>query len=215
MTSLLLLLFSCAPGPAVEVLPSARAASVEAVPEAPPPPPVLLAASDPWTLREGAARAGLTWPPPGLALQVVKSTRTLSALSGGATLKRYRVGLGDPEGAKQRQGDRRTPEGRLRIVTRNATSNFHKFLGISYPTAADADRGQREGLISRAQADAIRAAEAAGRVPPWTTALGGTVGIHGGGGEADWTLGCVAVTDAEIDELFEVVRVGTPLEVLP
>jgi hypothetical protein len=140
---------------------------------------------------------------------------TLTYIAGGSTLKRYRVGLGDPEGAKQRQGDRRTPEGKLRIVTRNATSNFHRFLGISYPTAADADRGLRQGLVTRAQADAIRAAEAAGRVPPWTTALGGTVGIHGGGGEVDWTLGCVAVTDAEIDELFEVVRVGTPLEVLP
>lgn len=210
----ILLLLSCAPGPAVvEAVPAALAAPAEVAPE--PTAPVVLAASDPWTLHEGATRAGLAWPPPGLALQVVKSTRTLSALSNGATLKRYRVGLGDPEGAKQRQGDRRTPEGKLRIVTRNATSNFHRFLGISYPTASDAERGLRDGLISRTQADAIRAASSAGRVPPWNTALGGTVGIHGGGGEVDWTLGCVAVTDDEIDELFEVVRVGTPLEVLP
>lgn len=213
MTWLLLLLLSCAPTPeGLGVVPAVQAApAAEPVTAA----PALLSASDPWTLREGASRAGLSWPPPALSLELVKSTRTLRALSGGSTLKRYRVGLGDPEGAKQRQGDRRTPEGRLRIVTHNATSNFHRFLGISYPTAEDAERGLREGLITRAQAEAIRAAQAAGRAPPWNTALGGTVGIHGGGGEVDWTLGCVAVTDAEIDELFEVVRVGTSLTVLP
>lgn len=211
----LLLLLSCAPTSSTVGEALLQAGSTEARAEEPAVQPTLLANSDPWTLREGATRAGVAWPPPGLALQVVKSTRTLSALSGGTTLKRYRVGLGDPDGAKQRQGDRRTPEGKLRIVTRNTRSNFHRFLGISYPTAADADRGLRAGLITRSQADAIRAAEAAGRAPPWDTPLGGTVGIHGGGGEVDWTLGCIAVTDAEIDELFEVVHVGTPLSVLP
>ncbi len=211
--TLLALLLACVPAEAVPV----EAGPVEPVPAvaAAVPTETLLAASDPWTLRDKAAELSLPWPPPDLKLTLDKSTRTLGLWSGAQLLKRYRVGLGEPEGDKERQGDRRTPEGDLRIVTRNAQSNFHKFLGINYPTAEDADRGLAAGLVTREQASAIRAAEKAGRRPPWETRLGGLVGIHGGGGGADWTLGCVAVTDEEIDELWEVVKLGTPLHVAP
>ena len=218
--ALVLLLLSClspsaAEGPvevrAVEA-PSAEPA-VQALAEADV--PQVLAASDPWTLREGAAKAGVGWPPPGLRLAVHKSSRTLEALSGETVLKRYRVGLGVPEGDKERQGDGRTPEGELTIVTHNAKSQFHRFLGLSYPSADDADRGLAQGLISASEAAAIRAADKADRLPPWNTALGGTVGIHGGGGWSDWTLGCVAVTDEEIEELFEVVHVGARVSITP
>lgn len=170
-------------------------------------------ASDPWALRDAVAKAGLPWPPPDVRLTLEKPTRALTIWSGSVALKRYRVGLGEPEGDKVRQGDLRTPEGPLRIVTRNRNSQFHRFLGINYPTAEDADRGLAEGLITAGQAAGIRAAERAGRAPNWSTALGGAVGIHGGGGSIDWTLGCIAVENAEIDELWEVVPVGTPLEV--
>ncbi len=221
MGALLLLLLSCVPAEA-EAPAASTVVAVEPVTPATPAQPAAalavegpLAASDPWTLRQRATELGLAWPPPALSLHLDKSTRTLTLRSGEQALKRYRVGLGDPEGDKVRQGDRRTPEGELRIVTRNAASQFHKFLGINYPTAEDADRGQEAGLVSREQADAIRAAHKAGRRPPWETRLGGTVGIHGGGGWADWTLGCVAVTDEEIDELWEVVKIGTPLVVEP
>ena len=59
-----------------------------------------------------------------------------------------------------------------------------------------------------------REAEAAGRAPPWNTPLGGAIGIHGGGGSSDWTLGCVAVENAEIEELWDVVRLGTNVRVV-
>lgn len=212
--SWLALLLACVAAPA-ESAPLAGAPPVDppaaalVLEEAP------LVASDPGTLRERATTLGLAWPLAGLRLEVDKSRRLLAVYAGEVLVKRYRVGLGDPEGDKERQGDRRTPEGSMTIVTRNAASQFHKFLGVSYPTAEDATRGLRDGLITRAQAEAIRAAEAAGRRPPWETRLGGTVGIHGGGGSVDWTLGCIAVTDEEIDELWEVVRLGTPLLVRP
>lgn len=170
-----------------------------------------LSASDPWTLVEGATRAGLSWPPPDVTVAIDKSSRALTIQSGGVALKRYRVGLGDPVGDKVRQGDRKTPEGALRIVTKNRQSQFHRFLGLNYPTADDADRGLRDGLITASQAQSIRTADKAGRTPLWETKLGGAVGIHGGGGEVDWTLGCIAVTDAEIEEIWEVVSVGTPV----
>ena len=173
-----------------------------------------LAFADPApTLRDAAADAGLAWPPPAVRLEIDKSDRTLTVLSGDVALKTYTVGLGNPDGDKVRQGDKRTPEGRLRVVTRNPKSNFHLFLGLSYPTAEDAARGLQAGLITEAQAAAIREAEAAGRRPPWDTPLGGAVGIHGGGGGADWTWGCVAVEDAEIDEIWEVARIGTVVDV--
>lgn len=213
-----LLALSCASVPAGGSAPEvvASAAAPNLAPEEPAPPvEAVLEASDPWTLRAGAEAAGVAWPPPSLRLTIDKSSRALTAWSGEIALKRYRVGLGDPEGDKERQGDRRTPEGPLRVVTKNAQSNFHKFLGLSYPTSEDAARGLAAGLVTRAQADAIRAADAAGRRPPWETALGGLVGIHGGGGDWDWTLGCVAVTDEEIDELWEVVRIGTPVHIEP
>lgn len=211
--ALALLHLSCVSPLITAPAPAAAAPPVEEA--APPPEPAPILASDPHTLREGAAAAGLPWPPPDLRLTLEKGARALTALSGDQALKRYRVGLGDPEGDKERQGDRRTPEGELRIVTRNTKSQFHKFLGISYPNAEDARRGVKAGLISESTATSILAADAARRVPPWNTALGGAVGIHGGGGQVDWTLGCVAVTDDEIDELFEVVKIGTRLSVSP
>lgn len=152
-----------------------------------------------------------------LVLLVDKSERTLTVQKGGADVRTYRVGLApgiDSNNDKVRQGDLATPEGEFRVVTRYDQSRFHLFLGLSYPTAEDADRGLRQGLITAAQAQAIREAEAAGRAPPWNTPLGGAIGIHGGGGSGDWTLGCVAVENAEIEELWDVVRLGTKVRVV-
>lgn len=166
------------------------------------------------SLREAAASAQVGWPPPALSLSVDKSDRELTVWSGEIALKTYRVGLGGaPQGDKARQGDLRTPVGDLRVVTRNPQSQYHLFLGLSYPTDDHARQGLASGLITRAQHDAILAANAAGRQPPWNTALGGAIGIHGRGGSTDWTLGCVAVEDTEMDELWEIVRHGTPVRI--
>lgn len=168
-------------------------------------------AEAPTAIRAAAQAAGVAWPPPALNLLIDKSDHRLTVRSAEVDLIGFDVGLGDPTGDKVREGDRKTPTGRFTIVTRNEKSAFHLFLGISYPEAEDADRGLRDGLISASQASSIRAASAARRAPPWNTALGGAVGIHGGGAGADWTLGCIAVEDEEIELLWEIVRTGTPV----
>jgi murein L,D-transpeptidase YafK len=168
----------------------------------------------PKTLEEEAAAKEVPWPPPEVHLLVDKSDRRLQVYSGETELKAYRVGLGgSPEGDKVRQGDQRTPVGRFTVVTRNDRSHYHLFLGLSYPDAEDAERGLREGLIGTTQAAAIREAASTGAKPPWNTTLGGAIGIHGNGSAWDWTLGCVAVEDHEIEEIWAVAPHGTPVEI--
>lgn len=132
-----------------------------------------------------------------------KSERTLTLFWHGVPLKVYRVALGgDPVGAKQRQGDERTPEGSYVVAQRHRDSEFHRALKLSYPNAEDRARARAE------------------RQNP-----GGNIEIHGlrGGfdwvGSAhalfDWTNGCIAVTNVEIEELWHAAPDGTPVEIGP
>jgi murein L,D-transpeptidase YafK len=134
---------------------------------------------------------------------VLKKERTLSLLREGSILKTYKVALGgDPSGAKTRQGDHRTPEGAYVLDRRNVHSKFHKSIHISYPDAKDLARARETGVPA-----------------------GGDVYVHGlpngyrwvGASHrlADWTDGCVAVNDEEIDEIWRVVPDGTPIEIRP
>jgi murein L,D-transpeptidase YafK len=136
-------------------------------------------------------------------LVVDKLERKLSAFSHGQLLRSYRVSLGrDPIGPKLRQGDRRTPEGSYIIDRHSPASAFHRALHVSYPSAAEASRAQAEGYDP-----------------------GGDImvhGIHNGLGWIgrahrliDWTVGCVAVTDPEIEELYRIVPDGTRIEIRP
>ena len=147
---------------------------------------------------------------------ISKSGRRLVLYSGGRRLREYRVVLGgDPVNDKERQGDRRTPEGEFRVVVKNEKSLFYLSLGLNYPNREDAERGLRDGLITRAEYDRIVSAIRHKRTPPWDTALGGEIYIHGGGTANDWTLGCVALDNAEMKELFDAVPVGTPVRIKP
>jgi murein L,D-transpeptidase YafK len=134
---------------------------------------------------------------------VIKHERSLLLQAGGMTMKRYRIALGqNPEGHKQAQGDGRTPEGLYRIDWRNPRSRFHRSLHVSYPNADDRQRAARA------------------QVNP-----GGDIMIHGLPARLgwigplhrllDWTDGCVAVTNAEVDELWRAVADGTPIEIRP
>jgi murein L,D-transpeptidase YafK len=162
------------------------------------------------------ARLRLRQAPRSMSILVRKSERRLVLSGEGRELLICHVGLGPrPVGPKRQQGDGRTPEGQYRVVTRNASSQFHLFLGLDYPNADDAERGLAARLISRAEQRALLAASAAGREPPWRTALGGAVGIHGNGGESDWTLGCIAVDDADIETLWALCPLGTPVRLEP
>ena len=132
---------------------------------------------------------------------ILKSERRMVVFRDGSPLKGYRIALGfAPQGDKLRQGDGRTPEGRFRINRRNAASAYHLSLGLDYP-----------------QPDDITRARAGGYDP------GGDIFIHGQPnsrkGQAtlrqDWTAGCIAISDAEIEELWTATADGTTVEIRP
>jgi murein L,D-transpeptidase YafK len=147
-------------------------------------------------------------------LVVSKSARQLSLYSDGRVVRTYKIALGtNPVDDKVRQGDRATPEGDFYVCVKNARSNFYLSLGLSYPNIEDAERGLRDKLISRAQRDAIVRAIQNKRRPPWDTALGGEIFIHGGGTDGDWTWGCVALANSDIKELFDAVPMGASVRI--
>ena len=132
-----------------------------------------------------------------------KSERVLEIYSKGKLIKSYPISLGfNPVGKKHFQGDGKTPEGRYIINDRNPHSKYHKNLGISYPNRADRRFARRHHKSA-----------------------GGDIKIHGlpnGYGSVgkahlahDWTAGCIAVTDEEIDELYRIIKIGTPIIIKP
>src|SRR6266852_9096958 len=147
---------------------------------------------------------------------VKKGERQLLLFSADKLVRTYRIGLGlSPVGDKVRQGDRRTPEGDFYIFTKNDKSAFYLSLGLSYPNTAHAERVLRDGLITRAQYEAITRALRAKKAPPQNTHLGGDIYIHGNGAQSDWTWGCVALANEDIRELFNAVSVATPVIIEP
>ena len=135
---------------------------------------------------------------------------------GGRLIKTYRVALGtNPIPPKARVGDRATPEGSYFICHKNPQSRFHLSLAINYPNAADARRGLKDGLISRAEYDAILQAVASHRTPPWNTRLGGEMFIHGTASSPDWTWGCIGLDVPDLDELYRLVPLKTPITIFP
>ncbi|MBL8202905.1 MAG: L,D-transpeptidase family protein [Blastocatellia bacterium] len=131
-------------------------------------------------------------------------------------LKTYKIALGfNPTGTKVKQGDGATPEGDYYLTHKNPKSNYYLSLGVSYPNISDAQSGLQRKLISRAQYDAIVAAITAQTKPPQNTKLGGDIFIHGGGNSNDWTLGCVALENNDIKELFDLLPVKTPIQIEP
>jgi len=162
-----------------------------------------------------------------LSLVIWKSRYTLTLYQGELPVKTYRAvfGRGYRDGDKRRQGDKRTPEGDFYICTMINSKRFNKFLGLSYPSLKHADYGLQAGLISKREHGSIKTALDARLQPPWETGLGGAVGIHGGMPDIpslplsldilNWTDGCIALTDPDIDELFSIVTLGTPVRIVP
>lgn len=136
-------------------------------------------------------------------LVVVKSERKLMLMREGSVIRTYRVALGiKPTGHKQQRGDARTPEGEYIIDARNAASRFHRALHISYPSAQDREDARARGV------------EPGGSImihglPPERTKLGPLHYLW------DWTNGCIAVSNQEMDEIWTAVEVGTPISIRP
>jgi len=117
-------------------------------------------------------------------------------------------------------GDHRTPVGHFRVAWISDDSRFHRFLGLDYPDLETARRAYAAGRITGHDWQAIRRAHQRGAIPPQNTPLGGQIGLHGiGAGSAEihgrynWTDGCVALTNDEIDELLQWVRVGMRVDI--
>lgn len=167
------------------------------------------------------ASLAVTWtdrplsPPARPSVRVSKSARLMTVFDGDKPVKSYRVAVGGGKGDKVREGDRCTPEGDFYICYRNPSSRYLLSLGLSYPNQEDAARGLRDGLITRQQHDAIGQAIRNGGCPPWYTPLGGEIMIHGRRGGRDETLGCIAVEDDAIRELYLALPFGTPVTIVP
>jgi murein L,D-transpeptidase YafK len=134
---------------------------------------------------------------------IEKKERRLTLISKGKVLKTYKIALGgDPNGPKERQGDNKTPEGTYVIDSRNRNSRYHLSLHISYPNEKDKKRARELGVSP-----------------------GGDIMIHGikngfswigdSHAEVDWTKGCIAVTDEEIEEIEKLAPNGTIIEIRP
>ncbi len=135
------------------------------------------------------------------SILILKKEHLLELIAGGKVIRTYKVALGQGGLApKERAGDGRTPEGHYIVDARNSASHYHKALHVSYPNAEDRRHAARLGVSP-----------------------GGDIMIHGlpnGMGMIgsahllhDWTLGCIAVTDDQIDEIWNMVPVGTPVEI--
>ena len=167
--------------------------------------PGLTALPNPYAVRRRAVASGTAPAPIPMADSLVlrKRSHVLTLYERGVPVRRYLVALGrQPAGDKQYLGDERTPEGLFHIVERNPASRYHLALRLSYPDSAH-----------RARAAAL------GRSP------GGDIMIHGlpdeyadvgaAHREDDWTEGCIAVTNAEIEEIWRLVLVGSPIKIEP
>lgn len=153
------------------------------------------------------------------SIVVNKAKRVLILYHRDVPVRIYPIALGfSPKGHKRRLGDGKTPEGLYTIVEmrdKNLPSKYGaRSLLLSYPNVHDAKDGLTRGLISKRQAEAIRRQIAAGKIPPQNTKLGSSIRIHGGGSSSDWTLGCVALRDPDVIELYRYVRNGTPVRIV-
>lgn len=136
-------------------------------------------------------------------VRVDKSERKLELLENGKVIREYKIALGDnPEGHKQQEGDERTPEGRYTLDYRNPNSHYFKSIHISYPNAADKANAKAKGVNP-----------------------GGLIMIHGQPNrfpdispvvqQFDWTDGCIALSNKNMQELWDLVKDGTPIEISP
>jgi murein L,D-transpeptidase YafK len=137
------------------------------------------------------------------SILILKNEHVLKLLAGGKVIRTYKVALGSGGLApKEREGDGRTPEGHYVIDAHNAVSHYHKALHVSYPNPEDRARAAKLG-VSPGGAIMIHG------LPNGMGAIGAAHRLY------DWTLGCIAVTDDEIDEIWNLVPVGTPVEIRP
>lgn len=159
--------------------------------------------------------SSLTWAGENVDLIVAtKSTRKLTLMKNDQVVREYSFTMGwSPEGHKEQEGDERTPEGRYFIKFKNPNSDFHKALQISYPSEEDRKRARENGvdpgdfIMIHGQPNWWTDRE---DVPDWARSIWDRVHTY-----VPWTDGCLAVTNEEIDEIYELVDIGTPIYIFP
>ena len=161
------------------------------------------AQGDVWLLVDTAARK----------IEVKKGEQTLEILN------EIAIGRGGA-GLKSHRGDNITPFGDYRIGWVGEKSSFRKFFGLTYPSIEDAEKALNKGVIDRLTYNRIITAHQFHGIPPQDTPLGGQIGIHGlGNADArihktfDWTHGCIALTNTQIDHLSQLVDTGTMVRI--
>lgn len=153
---------------------------------------------------------------------ISKKNHELIVEKAGEVVKKYHIASGKGgKGTKRRQGDSKTPQGVYRIADFKESSRFHYFIQLDYPNLIDAWYGYKNKTIDSADFKRIAAAYKNRETPPQDTKLGGFIGIHGLGEqnekkltihqELNWTEGCIALTNEEINDLRKFVDVGTPV----
>ncbi|MDX1531359.1 MAG: L,D-transpeptidase [Rhodothermales bacterium] len=182
---------------------------------------VLEERQDGWTqIQRGKARGWIaSRAVSNVWIYVDKESRTLYLYRGTELVRSFPADVSQNDADKVRRsalGEKehyRIPEGTFYVVRKNPNSQYYRSFLINYPTAEDAERGFREGIISEADRDRIVEAAERFEAPPMGTRLGGAIAIHGQGSgrRQAWTRGCVALRDVHMDVLWELVEEGTPV----
>ncbi len=157
-------------------------------------------------------------------LVIKRSEKRLLIQKDGEVLRSFHVALGSGgRKAKMKSGDRLTPLGKYHITQVRDSDRFHMFIQLDYPSVRDAITALKEDRISKAQYRKILDAHIFGNLPPQNTPLGGAIGIHGIGVEtkdkleiheiADWTKGCIALRNDEIEQLTKYISKGTQVTI--
>lgn len=160
-----------------------------------------------------------------IELIVIRSEQKLVVVKNDVVLSSFRVAFGSGgRKAKLQRGDRTTPKGIYRITRIRDSDRFHLFLQLDYPNVNDAITALASKLITKAEYNAIIDAHIAGKTPPQNTPLGGSIGIHGIGIEtedkieihqiANWTQGCIALRNHEVEILKRYVKNGTKISII-
>jgi murein L,D-transpeptidase YafK len=144
-----------------------------------------------------------------LKIEIKKGEQTVDIIEG--------IAIGQSgAGQKMHRGDKITPYGEYRIGWVGQQSSFHRFFGLNYPSIQDADNGLRKGIIDKYTYADIINAHLYNHIPPQNTPLGGRIGIHGLGHASEkihhsmnWTHGCIALTNKQIDHLSQWIDTGT------
>jgi murein L,D-transpeptidase YafK len=153
-----------------------------------------------------------------------RSEHRLMIKKDGVVLRSFKASFGSGgRKSKQKRGDCKTPNGIYKISDVGDSEKFHLFLELNYPNVRDAVYGLRNDVITKQQYNRILDAHLEGRRPPQNTPLGGQIGIHGIGYEtnekieihqiADWTQGCIALRNSEVEALLGYIDVGTTVKI--